>query len=54
MALRLLGRALRRRAPRKPLDFVILDGATAQLNLAFGLLYSAAAWLPRVLPFLGR
>lgn len=53
-ALRLWGRALRRRAPREPLDFVILDGATAQLNLAFGLLYSAAVWLPPALPFLGR
>lgn len=31
-------RALNRAAPKQPHDFVALDGATAQLNLAFGLL----------------
>ena len=44
-ALQLWGRAKRRRAPRQPLDFVILDGATAQYNLLFGLLCTAAVWL---------
>lgn len=44
-ALALWGRALRRHAPRRPLDFVILDGATAQHNLLFGLLATAAVWL---------
>jgi 1,4-dihydroxy-2-naphthoate octaprenyltransferase len=44
-ALQLWGRALRRRTPRQPLDFVILDGATAQYNLLFGLLCTAAVWL---------
>jgi len=44
-ALRLWGRALRRAAPRRPLDFVILDGATASHNLVFGLLSTAAAIL---------
>ena len=44
-ALTLWGRARRRRAPRQPLDFVILDGATANYNLHFGLLCTAAAWL---------
>jgi 1,4-dihydroxy-2-naphthoate octaprenyltransferase len=44
-ALRLLGRALRRRTPRRPMDFIILDGATANHNLVFGLLSTAAVWL---------
>jgi len=44
-ALMLWGRAVRRRTPRQPLDFVILDGATAQYNLLFGLLCTAAVWL---------
>ncbi|MCX6560862.1 MAG: prenyltransferase [Candidatus Aminicenantes bacterium] len=44
-ALGLWGRARRRRAPRLPMDFVILDGATAQYNLIFGLLCTAALWL---------
>jgi 1,4-dihydroxy-2-naphthoate octaprenyltransferase len=41
----LWGRAVRRHAPRKPMDFVILDGATASYNLLFGLLCTAALWL---------
>jgi 1,4-dihydroxy-2-naphthoate octaprenyltransferase len=45
LALRLWGRALRRRAPREPMDFVILDGATAQYNLVFGLLCTGSVWL---------
>jgi 1,4-dihydroxy-2-naphthoate octaprenyltransferase len=44
-ALRLWGRAVRRQSPRRPLDFVILDGATAQYNLIFGLFATAALWL---------
>ena len=44
-ALRLWGRAVRRAAPRRPLDFVILDGATAGHNLVVGLLSTAAAVL---------
>jgi len=44
-ALTLWGRAQRRRNPRRPMDFVILDGATANYNLLFGLLCTAAAWL---------
>jgi 1,4-dihydroxy-2-naphthoate octaprenyltransferase len=47
-ALQLWGRALRRRRPRRPLDFVILDGATSQYNLLFGLLCTAALWLQRL------
>ena len=44
-ALALWGRARRRHAPRRPLDFVILDGATANYNLVFGWLCTAAVWL---------
>ncbi|MBN1422313.1 MAG: prenyltransferase [Planctomycetes bacterium] len=42
LAARLFGRAIRRRDPRRPLDFVALDAATAQLALAFGVLSTAA------------
>jgi 1,4-dihydroxy-2-naphthoate octaprenyltransferase len=44
-ALKLWGRAVRRRAPRRPMDFIILDGATANHNLVFGLFSTAAVWL---------
>jgi len=44
-ALRLWGRALRRAAPRRPMDFIVLDGATANHNLVFGLLSTAAVLL---------
>jgi len=44
-ALSLWGRARRRHSPRRPLDFIILDGATANYNLIFGLLCTAAVWL---------
>jgi 1,4-dihydroxy-2-naphthoate octaprenyltransferase len=37
-------KALRRREPRRPQDFVTLDAATAQLNILFGLLYVAGAF----------
>ncbi len=49
-ALSLWGRARRRHAPRRPMDFVILDGATANYNLVFGLLSTAAVWLRFLLP----
>lgn len=48
-ALELWGRAKRRAAPRRPLDFVILDGATASHNLVFGLLSTAAVVLEGIL-----
>jgi 1,4-dihydroxy-2-naphthoate octaprenyltransferase len=44
-ALSLWGRARRRHTPRRPMDFLILDGATANYNLVFGLLCTAAVWL---------
>jgi len=48
-ALKLWGRAVRRHAPRLPMDFIILDGATSQHNLVFGLLCTAAVWLQFIL-----
>jgi 1,4-dihydroxy-2-naphthoate octaprenyltransferase len=42
-------RAKRRRHPRQPMDFIILDGATANYNLIFGLLCTAALWIQYVL-----
>jgi len=48
-ALRLWGRAVRRAAPRAPLDFVVLDGSTAKHNLVFGLLSTAAVILEGIL-----
>jgi 1,4-dihydroxy-2-naphthoate octaprenyltransferase len=48
-ALKLWGRAKRRRSPVEPLDFIILDGATARYNLFFGLLYTAGLWIELLL-----
>ena len=48
-ALELWRRAVRRAAPRRPMDFVILDGATARHNLVFGLLSTAAVLLEGLL-----
>lgn len=48
-ALDLWGRARRRHSPRRPMDFMALDAATGQLNLAFGLLCSAAPVLDHFL-----
>jgi len=42
-------RALAQSAPKHPLDFITLDGATAQLNLVFGLLCTAALILHALL-----
>jgi len=39
-ALALWKKALRRRNPEKPFDFIALDGATARFSMIFGLLYS--------------
>ena len=48
-ALALWGRARRRRNPSRPMDFIVLNGGTAQYNLTFGLLCTAALWLRFVL-----
>ena len=42
MALKLWQKALNRKEPKNPIDFVALDGATAQFNLIFGLLCTLA------------
>ena len=41
-AWKLMRRGIERRSPRQPFDFATLDGATAQLNLVFGLLATGA------------
>jgi 1,4-dihydroxy-2-naphthoate octaprenyltransferase len=45
LAVRLMRRGLARRTAADPIPFLALDGATAQLNLAFGLLSTAALGL---------
>lgn len=49
MAAGRIKKAARRANPASPLDFVILDGATAQLNMVFGLLMTAGLVLGRCL-----
>ena len=49
MALKLWQKALNRKEPKNPIDFVALDGATAQFNLVFGLLCTIALVLEAVL-----
>jgi len=44
-ALGLWKRVLNRHAPIAPMDFILLDGATAGYNLLFGLLCTVALWL---------
>ncbi|OQA29421.1 MAG: 1,4-dihydroxy-2-naphthoate octaprenyltransferase [Verrucomicrobia bacterium ADurb.Bin345] len=50
-AMTLWRKARRRHAPEHPTDFVALDGATAQLNMIFGILYAAGL---AVAPLLAR
>lgn len=52
LALRLWQKALNRKQPKNPIDFVALDGATAQFNLAFGLLCTVAVVLESVIRYL--
>lgn len=47
LALSRIRRAELRRSPASPLDFVTLDGGTAQLNMVFGLLATAGLLLGR-------
>jgi 1,4-dihydroxy-2-naphthoate octaprenyltransferase len=49
MALKLWQKALNRKEPKNPIDFVALDGATAQFNLVFGLLCTIALVLEAVI-----
>jgi 1,4-dihydroxy-2-naphthoate octaprenyltransferase len=48
-AIKLWGRGVRRHEPRQPMDFIILDGATSQHNLVFGLICTAAVWFHALL-----
>jgi 1,4-dihydroxy-2-naphthoate polyprenyltransferase len=52
LALKLWQKALNRKQPKNPIDFVALDGATAQFNLAFGLLCTIALVLESVIRYL--
>jgi 1,4-dihydroxy-2-naphthoate octaprenyltransferase len=52
-AYQLLAKGRQRHHPKHPLDFVALDGATAQLNLQFGLLCVAALGLHALFTALG-
>jgi 1,4-dihydroxy-2-naphthoate octaprenyltransferase len=52
LAFRLWKKALNRQNPEQPLDFVALDGATAQLNLLFGALCTGALLLYAFIHFL--
>jgi len=51
LAIRLWRKALNRQTPAKPLDFIALDGATAQLNLLFGSLCTLALILYAVIQY---
>ena len=53
LAIRLWRKALNRKEPSKPLDFIALDGATAQLNLLFGSLCTLALILQAVIQYFG-
>lgn len=49
MAINLWKKAIRRAKPSQPMDFIALDGATAKLNLSFGLLSTLALVLHLVI-----
>jgi len=53
LAFRLWRKALNRQTPSQPLDFIALDGATAQLNLLFGALCTVALILHAVIQNFG-
>ena len=52
LAIKLWRKALNRRHPAQPLDFIALDGATAQLNLLFGSLCTLALILQAVIQWI--
>ena len=49
LAIGLWRKALNRKNPKEPLDFIALDGATAKLNLAFGSLCTIALFVHALL-----
>lgn len=50
MAINLWKKALNRKKPARPMDFIALDGATATLNLTFGMLSTIALVLDLIIP----
>lgn len=52
LAIRLWKKALNRKTPEMPLDFIGLDGATAKLNLTFGFLCTAAIFVNALIEYL--
>lgn len=52
LAIGLFRKALRRRTAENPLDFLALDGAVAQLNLVFGVLYTGSLGLDALIAWL--
>ncbi len=48
-AIKLIKKGKRRKNPEMPLDFIALDGETAQLNLIFGILCTVALGLDAIL-----
>ena len=48
-AIKLIRKGQRRKNPVMPLDFIALDGETAQLNLFFGILCTVALGLDAIL-----
>lgn len=52
LAFKLWNKALNRKNPKHPLDFIALDGATAQLNLAFGALCTIALLVEALIHYL--
>ena len=53
LAIKFFRRGLGRKSAESPLDFLALDGATGQLNLAFGLLYTASFGVDALVRYLG-
>jgi len=52
VALRLWSKAVSRKAPKQPMDFIALDGATAQFNLQFGILCTLALGIHAIINLL--
>jgi len=52
LAISLWRKALNRKNPKEPLDFIALDGATAKLNLVFGSLCTVALLVHALLQYL--
>ena len=51
IAIKLWSKAVARKQPKQPLDFIALDGATAQFNLLFGILCTVALAIQAIINF---